>query len=240
MIIPPILNIVEIVNNRSKIEEEVEGLYNDDKSISSIFEEQPFIKKKKFVSKYEELDTEINKMLSDLNFWVINKIPSENTVQWLDIIYNFFDLLHNCYDYKHYFRLKAQYWKDEITDMNPWMGRVCKSYYKDKHKDHSLVAGGDADHWIGQIPLEDKLLRSEGNIKNNKILDYLYQKHKEQILKEAGKSSYGVLTIADIRKEIINGSIFPFPLKRCYKIFYENNTWIVVFLLQAFIKTPSK
>ena len=193
----------------------------------------------KITSGFSELDILINNRLSSLNFWKIN-IQSENMLLWIELIEVFFKILHKCYDYKEFFRAKAQRWRDEEKDMNPWMGGVLKDYFQDRHKDHSSVAGGDADHWINQIPIEDKLLRSEENLDNVNLIDLKFEKHKNQILKEAGPSGYGVLIIADIRKEIKNGSIIPFPLMECFKIYYENKIWIIVFLIQAFTTTPSK
>ncbi len=191
-------------------------------------------------SGYDELDIEINAILTDLSFWTINISNSGSMLLWIEIIKEFFNILHKCYDYEGFYRKKAQKWIYEKRDMNPWIGGVLKDHFQDKHKDHSSVAGGDADHWIEQIPIEDKLLRSNENLNNDTVIEDKYEKHKNQILKEAGRSSYGVLVIADIRKEIKNGSFIPLPLKKCFKVYYENDTWIIVFLLQAFIKTPSK
>lgn len=124
--------------------------------------------------------------------------------------------------------------------MNPWMGSKLENLFQDRHKDHASVAGGDSDHWIDEIPIEDKLLRSDENLKNDNIIEEKFNKHKKQILKEAGKSSFGVLVIADIRKEVKNESINPQSLKKCFQVFYENYIWIIAFILQAFTKTPSK
>lgn len=194
----------------------------------------------KISSGFSELDKVINKRLSDLNFWTINETRSDNMLLWIEMIKTFFKIIHKCYDYNNFFRHKAQKWRDEVRDMNPWMGGVLKDYFQDKHKDHSSVAGGDADHWINQIPIEDKLLRSEENLDNDTIIDEKYEKHKNQILKEAGPSGYGFLVIADIRKEIKNGSIIPLPLKESIKIYYENKIWVIVILIQAFSTTPSQ
>jgi hypothetical protein len=107
-------------------------------------------------------------------------------------------------------------------------------------KDKSGVSGGDSDHWIDEIPIEDKLLKTEENLDHKNILEEIYNKHKGQIFREAGKSGFGILCIADIRGKIKNNTIAAFPLKKCFHVYYENNIWVAVFLLQAFTGTPSK
>lgn len=63
---------------------------------------------------------------------------------------------------------------------------------------------------------------------------------RRQIFREAGKSGFGILCIADIRGKIKNNIIAAFPLKKCFHVYYENSIWVAVFLLQAFTETPSK
>ena len=67
-----------------------------------------------------------------------------------------------------------------------------------------------------------------------------YQKHKKQILREGGSSGCIILILADIREEIKSNKYHAKIPKKCFKIFFENDIWIAVFLFQAFTKTPSK
>ena len=52
-------------------------------------------------------------------------------------------------------------------------------------------------------------------------------------------SGYGILNIVDVRENIKNNTINASPIPKVFKIFYENNCWIGVFIFQAFTKTPS-
>lgn len=191
-----------------------------------------------FSSGFEELDFEINRKLRELKFFDMSLTP--NTKVWLEIIDEFFILLHNCYDYPYYFQTPAQKWKSEPQDMSPWVSEVLLHRFRARLKDKSGVSGGDSDHWIDEIPIEDKLLRTEENLNHKNILEEKYNKEKGQIFREAGKSGFAILCIADIRGEIKNNTTAAFPLKKCFHVYYENNIWVAVFLLQAFTGTPSK
>jgi len=190
-------------------------------------------------TKHPECDNKLNNQLKALNFWDLNAPLSKNADTWLEIIGKFFDILKVCYDHRVKFREPAQNWKDEKKDMNPWMSTILTFIFHNKHKDESLVSDGDADHWIEEIPVEDKLLKTEEKLDNENIIKEKYEKHKKQILREAGKCGYAIFVIADIRKEIKNNEIPARPLKKCFQIFYENNIWIAAFLFQAFTKPPS-
>ena len=191
-----------------------------------------------FRSDFKECDFEINSQLRDLKFFEMSLSP--NTQVWLEIINEFLTILHSCYDYPDYFRTPAQKWKSEPKDMSPWVSTVLLRKFKERLKDKSGVSGGDSDHWIDEIPIEDKLLKSEENLNHENILEEKYNKHKGQIFREAGKSGFGILCIADIRGKIKSNKIAAFPLKKCFQVFYENDIWVAVFLLQAFTETPSK
>ncbi len=191
-----------------------------------------------FSSGFKECDYEINGQLREFKFFETSLTP--NTQVWLEIIKEFFIILHNCYDYPYYFRIPAQKWKSEPKDMSPWVSTVLLHRFKERLKDKSGVSGGDSDHWIDEIPIEDKLLKTEENLNHKNILEEKYNKHKGQIFREAGKSGFGVLCIADIRGKIKSNTIAAFPLKKCFHVYYENNIWVAVFLIQSFTGTPSK
>ena len=109
----------------------------------------------------------------------------------------------------------------------------------DTMTDNSLISDGHADHWVDNVPIEDKLLKSEKKIGNNNLIEELYPKYKKQLLREAGKSGYAILIIVDIREGIKKNTTILHPLKNCVMIFFENGIWTAVFLFQAFTKTPS-
>ncbi len=202
---------------------------------SSTLKEKPI---NEFSSDFKEYDFEINRQLRELKFFEMSLTP--NTQVWLEIIKEFFIILHSCYDYPYYFRTPAQKWKSEPKDMSPWVSIILLHRFGTRLKDKSGVSGGDSDHWIDEIPIEDKLLKTEENLDHKNILEEIYNKHKGQIFREAGKSGFGILCIADIRGKIKSNTIAAFPLKKCFYVYYENNIWVAVFLLQAFTGTPSK
>ena len=189
-------------------------------------------------SGFKECDFEINRQLRELKFFNMSLTP--NTQVWLEIIKEFFIILHSCYDYPYYFRTQAQKWKSEPKDMSPWVSTVLLHRFKERLKDKAGVSGGDSDHWIDEIPIEDKLLRTEDKLNHKNVLEEKYYKHKDQILREAGKSGFAILCIADIRGKIKRNIIAAFPFKECFRVYYENKIWVAVFLLQAFTETPSK
>ena len=124
--------------------------------------------------------------------------------------------------------------------MNHWMSKILRIYFHNRLRDGTLVSDGDSDHWIDDIPIEDKLLRTSEKLGTDTLIEEKYNKEKKQVFREAGKVSFGILEIADIREEIKNNKIPALPLKKCFKIEYENHTWIAVFLFQAFTKPPSR
>ena len=230
-------NKSEILNAKYQFIESYLGLRpksHEIKKISPLRTE----KLKEFKSGFDECDFEINRQFKELKFFEMEITP--NSKIWFEIIDEFFLLLHKCYDYPYYFRDPAQRWKIEPKDMSPWLSSVLLHRFRSRLKDKAGVSGGDSDHWIDEIPIEDKLLKTEEGLNQNNILEEKYKKHKDQVIREAGKSGFGVLCIADIRKEIKNNSIAAFPLTKCFHIYYENNIWIAVFLIQAFTRTPSK
>ncbi len=189
---------------------------------------------------YPDLNNELNNQLRELNFWSENTPLSPKAKQWLEILSKYFDILHNFYDHKESFREPAQEWEDEKRDMNQWMSKTLRFYFHNRLRDGTLVSDGDSDHWIDDIPIEDKLLRTSEKLGTDTIIEEKYNKEKKQVFREAGKVGFGILELADIREEIKNNKIPAFPLKKCFKIKYENHTWIAIFLFQAFTKPPSR
>ena len=151
----------------------------------------------------------------------------------------FFYLLNTSFNNKQLLREEAQNWKNEPKDMSPWVSTNFSRIYKEKFRDKTKISDGDCDHWVENIPIEDKLLKTSNKEEINEIIEELYEKHKNQIIRESGMSGYGILNIVDVRENIKNNIINASPIPKVFKIFYENNCWIGVFIFQAFTKTPS-
>ncbi len=188
---------------------------------------------------YPEFDFELNSQLLELRFWEINKKLSSDAQLWLDCLGSLIFLLDQCYQHSNFFRDEAQSWDYEPRDMNPWMSNRLSILYRGELEDKKGVSDGDADHWIKDIPLEDKLVRASNITDIDQFMVYIYNKHKNQIFREAGRSGFGFFTVADIREEIKKGKLPNSPIKKCFKVFYENNCWIALFVFQAFTGTPS-
>jgi len=202
---------------------------------------KPAKRKKLYIKTgFPQYDENVYDILLKKGFWKLFNPNSTDSITWLELISFFGKLLHISYDIEGFLRIPAQTWTDEVRDMQPWVSEELMRGFGSRLKDEALVSGGHSDHWIDGIPIEDKLLRTEEKLNNEKLIEEKYQKHKNQLLREAGKSGYGLLVIADIREEIKNNDIPAHPLKNCLKIFLENNIWIAVYLFQAFTSTPSK
>ncbi len=188
---------------------------------------------------YHDLDVFISNKLADLNFWDSYRSNLNDPNTWLELISFFGNLLFTSYDRKELFREEAQSWVHEVSDMQPWASIELKKKFGERSSDNSLVSDGHADHWVDNIPIEDKVFKSDKKIDNNYLIEYLYVEHKEQFFREAGKSSYTILIIADVREGIRKNTIRSYPLKKSVMIFNESDIWTAVFLFQAFTKTPS-
>jgi len=79
---------------------------------------------------------------------------------------------------KGFLRKKAQYWDDEVKDMSDWTNNLLESIFGSKHKIQSLISDGYSDYFIDDIPVEDKLLRTNENLKNENIMTLKYNKEK--------------------------------------------------------------
>ncbi|KKN21734.1 hypothetical protein LCGC14_0922350 [marine sediment metagenome] len=222
----PKIKPIKIFKKTKKIIIEIKGIQNS--------------RPNEFHSNHPEYDNELNKQLKQLDFWNLNSPLSKNAETWLEIIGKYFDLLRIFYDRKELFREPAQNWRDERKNMNPWMSWILTLIFQNRHKDHTLVSDGDSDHWVDEIPIEDKLLRTREKLNKDNIIEEKYNMEKNQVLREAGKSGYVIFEIADIRDEIKTNELPALPLKKCFQIFYENDIWIAVFIFQAFTETPSK
>lgn len=189
---------------------------------------------------YKDLDFEIKNKLDYLGFFDIFSPELKNSNSWLECISFFGNLLKQSYRRKEIFRASAQSWSNETKEMQPWFSFWINLVFGDRYKEEDKISDGNVEHYVDNIPIEDKLIRSNEKLNDEKIIEEKYQKHKKQIIREGVSSGCIILILADIREEIKSNKYHAKIPKKCFKIFFENDIWIAVFLFQAFTKTPSK
>ena len=91
-------------------------------------------------------------------FWKLFNPNSTDSITWLELIGYFGKLLHISYDIEGLLRMPAQIWTHEVRDMQPWVSEELMRGFTSRLKDGVSVSGGHSDHWIDDIPIEDKLL----------------------------------------------------------------------------------
>jgi len=156
------------------------------------------------------------------------------------------DMVNKAYDNPKYYRKDAQYWEKE-GEMHIWMEReltIFEAHTGHRYHREAESAGGNCEHWIANIPLEDKLVSNYNDIEAiREFLKTIYDEYSGQVIRyaEGKKSKYGLLIIADTREKIKNHQIRPSPCHQCINIYYdkEYKIWTCVFVFQAFTKSPS-
>ena len=189
----------------------------------------------KIENKYPELYSQLIKQLNNLNFRELS--PSGEL--WLKIIGKLFGLLRISAKDKGILRDQAQGWKSEEKDMSPWTNQWLEEKFGKKHIIRPQISDGHSDHFIDDIALEDKLIRSVENLNNDSLIEQKYQKEKRQEKREGILTGFQILILVDVRDEIKEGKIDAKRIPECFKIFYEEGFWTAVFLFQAFTGTPS-
>jgi len=193
----------------------------------------------KIEKKFPNCHFELNKQLNDLNFWKqYTELPPSGLL-WLKIIQKLFGLLRASSKDRKIFREQAQNWKNEPNDMAPWTNDWLEEKFGVKHNIQSRISDGHSDHFINDVPLEDKLLRTNENLNDKDIIEEKYEKEKRQIIREGILSGFQILIIADIRYEIKDNKIVAKKVPECFKVFYEDGYWTAAFLFQAFTNPPS-
>ena len=184
----------------------------------------------------------------------LNSLMKTNNIQILeahDIIFRKLcdwvaDMINKAYDNPKYYRKFAKYWERE-EEMHIWMERellLFESYTGNKYHREAESAGGNCEHWIANIPLEDKIVSNYDSIEDmREFIKTVYDEYGGQVIQyaEGKKSKYGLLIIADTREKIKSHQIRPSPCHQCINIYYdkEYKIWIGVFVFQAFAKSPS-
>ncbi len=193
----------------------------------------------KIEEKFPNCHFELNYQLNKLNFWTKYTELPPSGILWLKIIRKLFGLLRVSSKDGKIFREQAQNWKNEPNDMAPWTNKWLEEKFGVKHYIQSRISDGHSDHFIDDIALEDKLLRTNEDLNDTKIIEEKYEKEKRQIIREGILCGFQILIIADIRYEIKDNKIVAKRVPECFKIFYEDGYWTAAFLFQAFTEPPS-
>ena len=240
-----------IENERSEIYQIIEEKFPNQKSdilahitkkldsIEQKLYEKKIYRLKKIEEKFPECFYQLKRQLKNLNF--NKKYPelSPNGELWLKIIEKLIGLLRASAKEKRVLRERAQGWVDEVKDMSPWTNQWLEEKFGIKHAITPRISDGHSDHFIDDIALEDKLLRSSEKINNDNLIEEKYKKERRQIKREGILSGFQILLVVDIRDEIKNSEVDAMRVPDCFKIFHEKNYWTVVFLFQIIKDTPS-
>jgi len=156
------------------------------------------------------------------------------------------NMVNKAYDNPKYYRKEAYLWERE-DEMHIWIERelnIFEAYTRHKYHREAEAGGGKCEHWIANIPLEDKLISNYDDIEDIKeFLNKVYNDYGGQVLQYAeGKGSkYGLLLVADIRDKIKNQIIRRSPGYKCINLKFdeEYKIWISVFVFQAIYRPPS-
>lgn len=194
----------------------------------------------KIEEKYPDCYFQLKKQLDELNFRDICVTLSPSGELWLKIIGKLFGLLRASAKDKRVLRERAQSWKSEEKDMSPWTNQWLEERFGKKHTIKPQISDGHSDHFIDNIALEDKLIRTNENLNNVNLIEEKYKKEKRQVKREGVMSGFQILLIVDIRTEVKEGKLDAIRIPECFKIFYEEGYWTAAFLFQVFTKTPSK
>jgi len=129
-------------------------------------------------------------------------------------------LLIQSYNKRNSFQITAEKWKKE-TEMHEWFDRKFIEF----NLDHDFIfyhteadsGGGKCEHFINDIPIEDKIIDKSDYQKMKKFLEEQYENYYPQVRRYAsGKQSrYGILLIADRREEIKNDIIRASVPEKC-------------------------
>ncbi len=191
-----------------------------------------------FNTKDKDLDFVIISQLEKGGFSTESLIPS--AYDWFDAVNFFGNLLHQAYDNERVFRAEALTWKYEVEDMQPWVQKQMNRELENAHHGTAVSGSGHADHWVDKVPVESKLLKDSSDLEFGKLLSKKIRECEGQLKREAGKSSFAVLLIADCRKEIKISNLNQSPLPDCIRIHKSEGYWIAVFVFQAFSGPPTR
>ncbi len=191
-------------------------------------------------TEYDSTTDSIKSQLNKLGFKTkIDKISVKNIEEWFKVISFIGNALHKSFDVPNYFRFHASKWKDEVKDFHPWLLEKLIEKFGQNAVSAPGVSGGHVDFRVFNIPIEAKLYK-KSNIKNINHVKNDIWKFQNQLIREAGHVGLGVSVVVDVRNSIINNEIQATHLGECVDIKEFNNTFIIIFIFQAFLGTPSK
>jgi len=154
-------------------------------------------------------------------------------------------LLHS-YNDSQYFRKQAIEWENEGA-MDLWFAdKFYQLMYEEKisYYREPISGGGKCEHFLNDIPIEDKIIQQSEHKNIESLLEEQYNKCYPQIKQYAkGKDSkYAILLLTDRRAEIVNNEIQIAVPDRCIQFRYnkKDDLWVAVFAFQVFLKTPSQ
>lgn len=229
------------------------SLYNVSNKLQFINQHYPYDIKDIELKIYDEkLDLKgkifgkINEHLEEVKILESNTLDSYDKA-WKLLLEHLALLLIQSYNNSRFFRLFANEW-DKEKDMQEWFDN--KFYELEAKYDlisfhkESEAGGGACEHFVNNIPIEDKIIDKSNYIQMEDFLEEKYKEHYLQIRQYAlGKESrYSVILIADRRPGIQNGNIRTSAPHNCVSFRYDqrDKLWCAIFVFQVFLKSPSK
>ncbi len=166
---------------------------------------------------------------------------------WQSLLEYLGRLLIQSYNKKNSFLKSAEKWKKEI-EMHEWFHSKFQGFVQE----HNFITyhteadsgGGKCEHFINNIPIEDKIVDKSDNREMKEFLEEQYKKYYPQVRRYMGgqQSKYGILLITDKREEIKNDVIRASVPGSCLIFQYNegDDLWCAVFAFQVLLKSPSQ
>lgn len=229
------------------------SLYNVNNKLQFIKQLYPYDIKDITLNIYDEkqdlkgkIFEKINVHLEKVKMLESDTIDSHDTI-WKLLLEHLALLLIQSYNNSRYLRLFANEW-DKEKDMQEWFDN--KFYELEAKYDlisfhkESEAGGGACEHFINNIPIEDKIIDKSNYIQMEDFLEEQYKEHYLQVRQYAlGKESrYAVILIVDRRQGIKNGNISTSAPHNCISFRYsqKDKLWCAILVFQVFLKSPSK
>lgn len=169
------------------------------------------------------------------------------TKTWILLLNNIALLLEQSFNKKNSFQEEALLWKKE-KKMHEWFDLKFRALKKEHefitYHSEADAGGGECEHFINNIPIEDKIVDKSDYSNIKEFLKEQYENHYPQVRRYAiGKQSkFAILLITDKREDIIKDKIRASSPNKCLLFQYnkEDNLWSAVFAFQVIQKSPSQ
>ncbi len=169
------------------------------------------------------------------------------TKTWILLLNHIALLSEQSFNKKNSFQEEALFWIKE-KKMQEWFDLRFRALEKEHefiiYHSEADAGGGECEHFINDIPIEDKIVDKSENKNISEFLEEQYEKHYPQVRRYAiGKhSKYAILLITDKREEIRNDTIRASSPNKCLLFQYneDDEIWCAVFVFQVFQKSPSQ